>query len=94
MAQYNFNLGYGDQARAFAADLEKNYPDYLPAKLMQLQLTLGTSLKSKSCHHTRQRSSRTIDKTPPDSENSAQLLSEIREKAYLARGTAQLQLKK
>jgi hypothetical protein len=35
MAQANFNLGAMDQARTFAADLEKNYPDYLPAKLMQ-----------------------------------------------------------
>ena len=42
MAQINFTLGMLDQARAYAADLEKNYPDYLPAKLMQLQLTLGT----------------------------------------------------
>ncbi len=41
MAQINFTLGLMDQARAFAADLEKNYPDYLPAKLMQLQLTHG-----------------------------------------------------
>ena len=40
MAQVNFTLGLMDQARAFAADLEKNYPEYLPAKLMQLQITL------------------------------------------------------
>ena len=41
MAQVNYNLGLIDQARAFASDLEKNYPDYLPAKLMQLQLTMA-----------------------------------------------------
>ena len=30
-----------DQARAFAGDLDRNYPDYLPAKLMQVQITLA-----------------------------------------------------
>jgi len=92
LAQTNFRLGLIDQARAFAADLEKNYPDYLPAKLMQLQITLaggdynsavslGSDLLAK------------LDKTAPDRENSPQLLAELREKTYLARGTAQLQLK-
>ncbi|HEX5834046.1 MAG TPA: tetratricopeptide repeat protein, partial [Pyrinomonadaceae bacterium] len=33
MAQANYSLGLVDQARAFAGDLERNYPDYLPAKL-------------------------------------------------------------
>ena len=76
----------------FAADLERNYPDYLPAKLMQLQLTLAggdhkatTTLASDLISH--------LDKTAPDRENSPQLLAEIREKAHLTRGTAQLQLK-
>jgi tetratricopeptide (TPR) repeat protein len=38
MAQANCSLGLIDQARAFAGDLERNYPDYLPAKLMQVQI--------------------------------------------------------
>ena len=41
MAQANFNLGNIDQARAFAGDLERNYPDYLPAKLLQVQISLA-----------------------------------------------------
>ncbi len=92
MAQANFSLGHMDQARTFAAELEKNYPDYLPAKLMQLQITLaggdhksavslGTDLLDR------------LDKTAPDRENSPQVLAEIRQKAHLSRGTAQLQLK-
>src|SRR5678815_5523323 len=36
MAQANFNLGLIDQARAFASDLERNYPDFLSAKLIQV----------------------------------------------------------
>jgi tetratricopeptide (TPR) repeat protein len=34
-----------------------------------------------------------LDKAAPDRENSPQLLAEIREKAYLSRGSAQLQLR-
>ena len=92
MAQIHFTLGLLDQARAFAADLEKSYPDYLPAKLMQLQLTLGggdyrgaTTLANDLLVR--------LDKTAPDRDNSPALLAEIREKTYLIRGTAQLQLK-
>jgi tetratricopeptide (TPR) repeat protein len=92
MAQFNFSLGLIDQARAFAADLEKNYPDYLPAKLMQLQITL-TSGDTKGATTLANDLLARLDKTAPDRENSPQLLAEIREKAYLTRGAAQLQLK-
>jgi len=95
MAQANYNLGLIDQARAFASDLEKNYPDYLPAKLMQLQLTMAGG---KPGDYTAAISLATdllarLDKTAPDRENSPQILAEIREKALLTRGTAQLQLR-
>src|SRR5829696_7560119 len=92
LAQVNFNLGLMDQARAFAAELEKNYPEYLPAKLMQLQITLaGGDLKGAVSLGTDLVAR--LDKTAPDRENSPQLLAEIREKTYLTRGAAQLQLK-
>jgi len=92
MAQATFSLGLVDQARAFASDLERNYPDYLPAKLMQIQITsaggdpkalvtLATELLNR------------LSKTAPDRDNSPQLLAELGEKAYLARGGAQLALK-
>jgi Tfp pilus assembly protein PilF len=95
MAQSNYNLGLIDQSRAFASDLEKNYPDYLPAKLMQLQLTMAGG---KPSDYTAAISLATdligrVDKTAPDRENSPQILAEVREKALLTRGTAQLQLK-
>ena len=92
MAQINFNLGLMDQARAFAADLEKNYPDYLPAKLMQLQMTLTGGDQKAAISLAGDLLAR-LDKTAPDRENSPQLLAEIREKTHLVRGSAQLQLK-
>jgi tetratricopeptide (TPR) repeat protein len=91
MASANFALGYMDQARTFAGDLEKNYPDYLPAKLIKAQITLGSRDPRGASTMATELLSR-LDKTAPDRENSAQLLAEIREKAYLARGSAQLQL--
>lgn len=95
MAQANFALGMVDQARAFAGELEKNYPDYLPAKLMQLQLTLfgGDATAQKSAISLATDLLNRVSKTAPDRENSPQVLGEIAEKTYIARGTAQLQLK-
>ena len=93
MAQANYNLQFFDQARSFAAELEKNYPDYLPAKLMQLQLTLGGGDYRAAIPMANDLLAR-VDKTAPDNrENSSQVLGEIQEKALLARGTAQLQLR-
>lgn len=92
MAQANFNLGLFDQARAFTAELEKTYPDYLPAKLMQLQITL-TAGDNKGASTLASELLARLDKTAPDRDNSPQVLAEIREKSLLTRGTAQLQLK-
>lgn len=91
MAQANFSLGLIDQARAFAGDLDKNYPDYLPAKLMKLQIALSGGDPKSAASQAGELLDR-LNKTAPDRDNSAQLLNELRQKAYLARGTAQLQL--
>ena len=92
MAQMHFSMGMLDQARTFAADLEKTYPDYLPAKLMQLQLSLGVGDNKNATTLANDLLSR-LDRAAPDRDNSPQLLAQLREKTYLVRGTAQLQLK-
>jgi len=91
MAQTNFNLGLLDQARAFAGDLEKNYPDYLPAKLMKIQVTLAGGDAKTAASLAGDLLDR-LSKTAPDRDNSPEMLAEIRQKTYLARGSAQLQL--
>src|SRR6266545_3439110 len=92
MAQENFTLGALDQARTFAADLERNYPDYLPAKLMQVQLNIAAGDPKAAVSLASDLLDR-LSKTAPDRENSPQLLEEIRAKTYLARGSAQIQLR-
>lgn len=95
MAQSNFGLGLVDQARAFAGELEKQYPDYLPAKLMQLQLTLygADANGQKTAIALATDLLNRLSKTAPDRDNSPQVLAEIQEKTYLARGSAHVQLK-
>jgi tetratricopeptide (TPR) repeat protein len=90
MAQANFNLGNMDQARGFAGDLERNYPDYLPAKLMQAQISLASG-DAKAAQRLSSELLVRIDQTAPDRQNTPQMLSEIRSKTHLARGTAELE---
>ncbi len=87
MAQANFNLGNIDQARAFAGDLERNYPDYLPAKLLQVQISLAAG-DSKAAQSLSSELIDRLNQTAPDRNNSPQMLAEIKAKTYLARGSA------
>ena len=89
MAQTNFNLGNIDQARAFAGDLERNYPDYLPAKLMQVQIDLAQG-DAKGAQRLSSELIERLNQTAPDRQSSPQMLAEIRAKAYLSRGSAEL----
>jgi tetratricopeptide (TPR) repeat protein len=90
MAQANFNLGNMDQARAFAGDLERNYPDYIPAKLMQVQISLATG-DAKSAQRMATELIDRINQTAPDRNSSPQMLAEVRVKSYLSRGSAWLE---
>ena len=91
MAQTNFNLGLIDQARVFAGDLERNYPDYLPAKLMQLQIALGSRDPKGAITQASDLLER-VEKTAPDRDQNPQMLTEVKAKALLSRGAAQAQL--
>ncbi|HKP45008.1 MAG TPA: tetratricopeptide repeat protein, partial [Pyrinomonadaceae bacterium] len=90
MAQTNFNLGNIDQARAFAGDLERYYPDYLPAKLMQVQISLASG-DTKSATRLSTELIDLVNQTAPDRNSSPQMLAEIKMKAYISRGSASLQ---
>lgn len=89
IAQANFNLGNMDQAQAFAGDLERNYPDYLPAKLMQVQIDLAQG-DTKTAQRLASELIDRLNQTAPDRQSSPQMLAELRAKAYLSRGSAAL----
>jgi tetratricopeptide (TPR) repeat protein len=97
MAEANFSLERMDQARAFIGELEKNYPDYLPAKLMQVNLNLFGSEYNPANYKTAISLAtdllNRLSKVAPDRQDSAQWLGQITEKTLIARGTAHLQLK-
>lgn len=92
MAQVNFNMGLVDQSRSFASDLEKNYPDYLPAKLLQVQISIGAGDPKTAIRLASDLLDR-LNKTAPDRETTPELINEMRTKAYVSRGIAQAQLK-
>ncbi len=90
-AQVNFALGQIDQARAFAGELERNYPDYLPAKLMTTQISLATGDPKTGLRLATELIDR-LSKAAPDRDTSPQMLAGLATKSYIARGTSQLQL--
>ena len=92
MAEANFRLGQIDQARAFAGDLDRNYPDYLPAKLMQVQITLASGDAKTALQLSSQLQDR-LAKATPDHNTSPQMLAELRAKNLMAHGSAALQLR-
>jgi tetratricopeptide (TPR) repeat protein len=92
MADANLRMNQIDQARVFAGDLEKSYPDYLPAKLLQLQINLAAG----DWKTAQQQSSDLLDKlnkATPGAGASAELINEIKAKALTARGMSYLQTK-
>jgi tetratricopeptide (TPR) repeat protein len=92
MAQANLSSGDLDKARSFAVELERNYPDYIPAKAMSLQVTLSSGNTKQVIPLATDLLNR-ISKSAPDRDLSAAELAELAEKCYLARGAAQIQEK-
>jgi tetratricopeptide (TPR) repeat protein len=91
MAEANFRANQMEQARIYAAELERYHPDYLPAKLMQAQISLAAGDDKNALN----RSSELLDliaKAGPDRNISPQLFGELRLKALVTRGSAELRM--
>jgi tetratricopeptide (TPR) repeat protein len=91
MAQANLRAGQIDQARAFIGDLQRFHPEYLPARLMQGQISLAAGDAKDAANVSSDLLDR-LAKTTPDSDTSPQLLAELKQKALTARGSASLML--
>jgi tetratricopeptide (TPR) repeat protein len=92
MAEANFRLGQIDQARSFAGDLDRNYPDYLPGKLMQVQINLASG-DAKSALQAASQLQERLAKASPDRETSPQMLADLRANTLVVHGSAALQLR-
>ncbi|MDX6532016.1 MAG: hypothetical protein QOH41_4306 [Blastocatellia bacterium] len=92
MAEANFRLGQIDQARSFAGDLDRNYPDYLPGKLMQVQINLAGG-DAKSALQASSQLQERLAKASPDRETSPQMLADLRANTLVVHGSAALQLR-
>ena len=92
MAEASFRAGQMEQSRIFAGDLEKYYPDYLPAKLMQVQINLAAGDSANAGRLANDLLAR-LEKAAPDARTSPQLLYELRAKTLTARATTYLQAK-
>ncbi|HLL17035.1 MAG TPA: tetratricopeptide repeat protein [Pyrinomonadaceae bacterium] len=90
MAEATFRAGQMEQARIYAGDLEKFHPDYLPGKLMQVQINLAGG-DAQGAQRLASDLLARLDKSAPDARNSPQLLNELRSKALTARATTYLQ---
>ncbi len=92
MAEANFRLGQIDQARVFAGDLERNYPDYLPGRLMQVQINLASGDAKSAMQLANQLMDR-LAKASPDKDTSPQMLADLQANTLVAHGSAALQLR-
>ncbi len=92
MAEANFRAGLTDQARVYAGELTRNYPDYLPAKLLQVQIDLSTG-DAKSAAQTASQLLDRIAKETPDRDLTPQMLADLRANTLVAHGMAALQMR-
>lgn len=90
-AEAALRLGNADQARTFAGELERYYPNYLPTRLLLVQTAL-TSGDAQGALRTANELVQRSQSAAPDALMTPQMLEEIRTKALLARGTANLSL--
>jgi tetratricopeptide (TPR) repeat protein len=91
MADALYRDGQLEQARARAGDLERYYQDFLPAKLIQIQI----GLDSGDIEGSKRAADELIKKlqdAAPNGELTPQLLADVKTNAYLLRGKASLRL--
>src|SRR5215813_10385624 len=92
MADANFRAGQIDQARVYAGELDRNYPRYLPGKLMQARINLATGDAQAALQASAQLLDR-VAKATPDRDMSPQMLADLRANALVTHGSAALQMR-
>lgn len=91
IAEASFRAGQIEEARVYASELDRNYPNYLPAKLMQAQINLATGDARAALQNSAQLLDR-ITQATPDRDTSPQMLADLRANTLVTHGAAALQL--
>jgi len=93
MAQARLALGQIDQARAFIGDLEKYHPRYLYSRLLKIEASFLAGEPEQAFHQSNALLL-ALRSEVPSSDISIQKLEELRIRALVARGNANLELRK
>ena len=91
MSDALYRDGQLEQARARAGDLERYYQDFLPAKLLQIQIGMDSGDVEGSKRAADELLKKLKD-AAPNGDLTPQLLNDVRTNAYLLRGKATLRL--
>ncbi|MDT7778647.1 MAG: hypothetical protein QOC99_1159 [Acidobacteriota bacterium] len=91
MADALYRDGQYEQARAHAGDLERYYQDFLPAKILQVQISLDSG-DADGAKRMADDLLKKLQGVAPSGDVTPQLLAEVRTNAYLLRGKAALRL--
>jgi tetratricopeptide (TPR) repeat protein len=83
--------GQLEQARARAGELERYYQDFLPAKLLQIQIGLDSG-DAEGSKRAADELLKKLQEAAPNGDLTPQLLADVKTNAYLLRGKAELRL--
>jgi tetratricopeptide (TPR) repeat protein len=91
MSDALYRDGQFEQARARAGELERYYQDFLPAKLLQIQISLDSG-DFDAAKRAADDLLKKLQETAPSGEQTPQLLADVKTNTYLLRGKANLGL--
>ncbi|MCA1619139.1 MAG: tetratricopeptide repeat protein [Acidobacteria bacterium] len=91
MSDALYRDGQLEQARARAGELERYYQDFLPAKILQVQIALDSG-DAEGAKRTADELLKKLQDAAPTGDMTPQLLADVKTNAYLLRGKAALRL--
>ncbi|HEX6623847.1 MAG TPA: tetratricopeptide repeat protein [Pyrinomonadaceae bacterium] len=92
MSEALYRDGQLEQARTRAGELERFHPNFLPAKLIQIQLNFDSGDAATAKRLADELLAR-LAQTAPDGKQTPQLLADVKTNALVLRGRANLRLK-
>ena len=92
MSEALYRDGQLEQARARAGELERYHPDFLPAKLLQIQINFDAG-DAETAKRLAGELLERLSKTAPNGEQTPQLLADVKTNTLLLRGKANLNLR-